>query len=84
MQSYSVNMAIVEAGITGRSVNDSRSTAKPAQESIIESLNGRSTEVPAVPRRANSSFRAESERVLLKKLSELARRSGRLINKIRS
>ena len=77
-------MVTAGAGTTGRSVNDPRSTAKPAQESIIEGLNGCSTEIPAVPRRANSSFRAESERVLLKKLSNLARRAGRLINRIRS
>ena len=77
-------MVTAGAGTTGRSVNDSGSTAKPAKESIIESLNGCSTEIPAVPRRADSSFRAESERVLLKKLSNLARRAGRLINRIRS
>ena len=76
-------MAIAEAGTTGRSVNDSRPTAKPAKESVIESLNGRSFEIPAVPRRADSSFRAEGERVLLKKLSRVARETGRLINKIR-
>jgi len=64
-------------------VNDSRPTAKPAQESIIEGVNGRSFEIPAVPRRADSSFRAEGERVLLKKLSRVRTKTGRLINKIR-
>lgn len=75
-------MAIAEAGITGR-VNDPRLTSKPAKESIIKGVYGRSAEIPAVPRRADSSFRAESERVLLQKLSKIARRSGRLINVIR-
>ena len=77
-------MVTAGAGTIGRSVNDSRSTAKPAQESIIKGFNGRSAEIPAVPRRVNSSFRAESERILLTKLSKLARRAGRLINTIRS
>ena len=77
-------MVTAGAGTTGRSVNDSGSTAKPAKESIIKGFHGRSTEIPAIPRRVNSSFRAESERILLTKLSRIARRAGRLINKIRS
>ena len=64
-------------------MNDSRPTAKPAKESVIEGVNGRSFEIPAVPRGADSSFRDEGERVLLKKLSRIARDTGRLINKIR-